>query len=85
MNLEKFLAGFEFRTSRPSFEPGNEHSGFVTGQDGDTSLIRVGDTVLRLDDESVPTDARVRFLVTSFDGGSSTGEAELLEVVADPD
>lgn len=85
MNFDQFLAGFEFRTSRPRFEPGNEHSGFVTGYDGDTPLIRVGDTVLRLVGASVPTDARVRFLVTGFDEGNSTGEAELLEVVADPD
>mgnify|MGYP006292016285 CR=1 FL=1 len=85
MSLSQFLSGFGFRTNRPQFEPGAEHTAFVTGQDGDASLIRVGDTVLRVDGSSAPVDAWVRFRVTAFDEATSTGEAELVEVVADAD
>lgn len=85
MNVEKFLLGIRFRTNRPQFEPGNEHTGFVTGHEGDTPQIRVGDTVLRLDGGSAPVNALVRFRVTAFDEAASTGEAELVEVIADPD
>ena len=85
MNYRKFLAGIEFRTNRPSFEPGNEHTGFVTGTDGGTPLIRVGDTILRLEGAAVPVDAEVQFRISRFDDESSTGVAELVEVLADPD
>ncbi|AEN05743.1 hypothetical protein [Halolamina sp.] len=85
MNVRKFLAGIEFRTNRPRFELGDEHTGFVTGVDSGTPLIRIGDTVLRLEGASVPVDAQVHFRVTAFDDAASTGEAELVEIVADPD
>ena len=85
MNFEQFLAGLEFRTNRPRFEPGDEHTGFVTGVDNGTPLIRVGDTVLRLDGASVPIDTEVNFRVTAFDDATATGDAELIDVVADLD
>ena len=85
MSLSKFLSGFGFRTNQPAFEPGDERAAFVTGHEGATPLVRVGDTVLRLDGGSAPVDAWVRFRVTSFDESTSTGEAELVTVVADPD
>jgi len=84
MSLEKFIAGLRFRTNRPAFEPEAEHVGFVTGREGETPLIRVGDTVLRLEGDA-PVDAQVAFRVTEFDETESTGRAELLRVVSDPD
>ena len=57
MNYRKFLAGIAFRATHPQFEPGNEHTGFVTGSDDGTPLIRVGDTILRLEGAAVPVDA----------------------------
>lgn len=78
--LGAFFAGAEFRTSKPTYSPGDELTAIVTGRDGEDALIRIGDTVLRLpgaaDDVTVDEEARVR--VTAFDDDSATGEAELV-------
>lgn len=83
--MRKFLAGLTFRSSTPAFEEGQEISAFVTGHNGDTALVRVGDTVLRLNGESgnVEPDTRVRLRVTRFDTSTHEGEAELLAVEGD--
>ena len=80
--MRKFLAGVGFRSTTPSFTEGQEVSAFVTGYDGTTPLVRVGDTVLRLSDDAadVETDTRVRIRVTRFDDESHRGEAELVAV-----
>lgn len=77
---EKYLAGWQFRTRTPAFEPGEELTVYVTGQDGETSVARVGDSVLRLAD-SVPADTRVRIRVTDFDADTHAGEADVLDVL----
>ena len=77
---EKYLAGWRFRTRTPAFEPGEELTVYVTGQDGETSVARIGDSVLRLA-ESVPSDTRVRIRVTDFDEDAHVGEADVLEVL----
>ncbi|WP_254535626.1 DUF7513 family protein [Halomarina litorea] len=81
--MRKFLAGIRFRTSTPTFEEGEEMSAFVTGHDGGTPLIRVGDSVLYLPGESVDPDTRVRIRVTRFDASTHEGEADLLGVEGD--
>jgi hypothetical protein len=80
--LETVLAGLTFRTSTPAFEPGEEFTAYVTGTDGTDALVRVGDSVLRLDggDESL-VDRRVRLRVESFDADAHEGRAELRSVV----
>ncbi|AQL44077.1 hypothetical protein BV210_15805 [Halorientalis sp. IM1011] len=77
---EKYLAGWRFRTRAPVFEPGEELLAYVTDADGGTSVVRIGDSVLELDDD-VPADAKVRIRVTDFDAETHRGEAELLDVV----
>lgn len=77
---EKYFAGWRFRTRTPSFAPGAELTVYVTGRDGETSVVRIGDSVLRLD-EPVPSDTQVRVRVTAFDEGTHEGEAELLDVL----
>ncbi len=46
--LQRFLKGFWFRSSHPSFEEGERITGYMTGYDEDSNqgLIRVGDTVI---------------------------------------
>jgi hypothetical protein len=78
--FEKYFAGWRFRTRRPSYEPGDELVADVTGADGETSVVRIGDTRLDLD-EAVPADTRVRVRVTDFDETTHRGEAELLAVL----
>ncbi|NEU57560.1 hypothetical protein [Halorussus sp. MSC15.2] len=79
---EKYLAGWGFRTNKPSFEAGEEISAFVTGHDGDAPVVRIGDTILRV--EGAPGDAldtRVRLRVDEFDDNDHHGTATYLETV----
>ncbi|KPN31384.1 hypothetical protein SY89_02128 [Halolamina pelagica] len=76
--FDAFLAGFEFRTATPQYEPGDELPVIITGRDGDDALVRIGDTRLRLPDTDVAVDDEVRIRVTAFDADDATGEAELL-------
>jgi hypothetical protein len=82
--LDKYLAGWGFRSHTPSFDPGQEITVFVTGYDGDSPVARVGDTVLRV--ENAPADAvdaRVRLRVESFDQSDYTGTATYLDRVGE--
>lgn len=78
-----FIAGLGLRTNRPTFEAGQEFSAFVTGHNGTTPLVRIGDTVLRVGNagtDDLPVDVRARFRVTAFDHATHDGELELLGV-----
>ena len=82
--LDKYFAGLGFRTNTPTFEPGQEITAFVTGYDGDSPVVRIGDTVLRVADAPVEAvDARVRLKVESFDASDHTGTATYLERVGE--
>lgn len=82
--LDKYLAGWSFRTNTPAFEPGQEITAFVTGYDGDSPVVRIGDTILRVADAPAEAvDARVRLKVESFDASDHTGTATYLERVGE--
>ena len=82
--LDKYLAGWGFRTNTPEFEPGEEITAFVTGYDGEAPVVRIGDTVLQVADAPVEAvDARVRLEVESFDASTHTGTATYLERVGE--
>ena len=78
--LEKYFAGWRFRTRTPAYEPGDDLVANVTSDNGETSTVRIGDTRLELD-EAVPADTRVRLRVTDFDPATHRGRAELLAVL----
>jgi hypothetical protein len=80
MNLGKLLAGWGFRTRTPAYSPGDELEAYVTGYDGSSATVRIGDTVISLagGDESL-IERRVRFRIESFDQSTSRGEGTLLE------
>jgi hypothetical protein len=82
MNLGKLLAGWGFRTRTPAYSPGDELEAYVTGHDGTSATVRIGDTVISLTDcdESL-IERRVRFRVESFDESTSRGEGVLLETI----
>ncbi|MFC6733130.1 hypothetical protein [Haladaptatus sp. DYSN1] len=68
-----------FRTSTPSFEPGQEFSVFITGYDTDGAVARVGDTHLFVDGATeAHVDEKVRVRVLEFDDDAFEGKAELL-------
>jgi hypothetical protein len=86
MNLEKLLAGWTFRTSTPVYEPGEELTAFVTGVNGSTPVVRIGDSIIRLPDTNGDGDLvekRVTLKVTEFDAQRHEGTGEVLSVVDD--
>ncbi|WP_323675359.1 hypothetical protein [Halorubellus sp. PRR65] len=83
--LEKYTNGWGFRSRTPSFVVDEELSAFVTGVDDDgTPVVRVGDTVLHLEDgDPGLVDKRVRCRVTAFDEDAATGTVVYLETVGE--
>jgi len=82
--LEKYLAGWTFRSNHPTFDAGDEVELFVTGREDGAQIARVGDSKLRLVDASEDLlDKRVRLKVTSFDDDAHVGEAEYVETVGE--
>jgi hypothetical protein len=85
MNVKKLLAGWSFRTSTPDYAVGDELTAFVTGTNGSTPVVRIGDTVIRLPDAAADglVEKRVRLRVTEFDAQRHEGAGELLSVFDD--
>lgn len=86
LNLGALFAGVGFRTNYPEYEPGEEFEAYVTGADGADALVRVGDTMIRLDAADRArrlVDRRVRLRVTEFDAERHVGRGELLEDLGD--
>ncbi|WP_338739539.1 DUF7513 family protein [Haloplanus salilacus] len=82
--LGKYLRGWSFRTSRPSFDVDDEIEVFLTGVENGTVVARVGDTIIRVPDadpEYVDTQCRIR--ITEFDDGDATGEATFVAKVGE--
>ncbi len=78
--LTAFTEGLQFRTNKPSFEPGTEFTAFVTGYENETALVRLGDSVLRVPDAAPGLlDTQVRIRVEAFDDNDHTGRATVLE------
>ncbi|SEW04093.1 DUF7513 family protein [Halobacterium jilantaiense] len=82
--LEKYLAGWTFRSNYPTFDAGDEVELFVTGREDGGQIARVGDSKLRIADAPGDLlDKRVRLKITSFDDDAHVGEAEYVETVGE--
>jgi hypothetical protein len=82
MNFRKLLAGWTFRTRRPTYAPGDELTAFVTGYEDGAAQVRIGDTVITLPGvDAALVDRVVRLRVTAFDDADATGRGELIDVV----
>jgi hypothetical protein len=86
--LDAVTAGLGFRSRTPSFAPGEEFDAVVTGTADGQSVVRIGDSRLRVvgtngtdQSASVAPDTWVRLRVRRFDEESAVGEAELVEVL----
>ncbi|WP_416839591.1 hypothetical protein [Haloferax sp. DFSO52] len=80
--LDKLLAGWTFRTATPAFDVGDEITAYVTHRDDDGYSVRIGDSVLRIDDvDGLEIETKVLLRVTSFDADASKGTGEVLEVL----
>ncbi|WP_248896698.1 DUF7513 family protein [Haloplanus halobius] len=82
MTLSKLLAGWSFRTNKPTYDAGDELTAFVTGYEDGEARVRIGDTIITLPDaEPGLVDRRVRLRVTEFDTETAVGQGEVLEIV----
>lgn len=77
--LSAFLEGWSFRSNRPTFDPGEEITAFVTGYENGVGIVRIGDTILRLNDATADVvDRKIRLRVEDFDVNDHVGTAILL-------
>ncbi|TYL39285.1 TRAM domain-containing protein [Natronococcus pandeyae] len=81
--FQKYLKGWTFRSTKPSFDVGDEISVFIAKTNGtDAGLAYIGDTKLLVDGAGPETvEKRVRLRVTEFDEAESAGRGEFLEIV----
>jgi hypothetical protein len=84
--VEKYLHGWQFRSTTPNFEVGGEYQVVLTGSDETerAAVARLGDSKIDVDDtdrDYVDTIAQVR--VTEFDYDDNARRAELLEMVGE--
>ncbi|ADQ69293.1 hypothetical protein G3I44_18245 [Halogeometricum borinquense] len=82
--LEKYLAGFQLRSRKPTFEPGTRVSVFITGQDGTDLVARVGDSKIRITDAPVEyLNDRVLVEIDEFDDNDHVAEGTFIEKVGE--
>lgn len=80
--FDKFLAGWSFRSSNPSYDPGDVIEVMVTGNVDGERVARIGDSMLRID--GAPADAlntQVRVAVETWDETNHSGTATYQETV----
>lgn len=82
--VEKYLKGWQFRTSTPTLTPDDEVVVTVTGYDDEegSAVARIGDTKLYIEDsDGADVGNRVRVRVLDFDDAINVGHGEALAVV----
>lgn len=82
--FRKYLKGWQFRSTTPTFRRGEEIYVFVGGYEDGHAVARVGDTRIRIPDAPPGLqDMRVHLRITDFDGSEHVGEAEYVETVGE--
>jgi hypothetical protein len=80
-----FFTGWQFRSSTPSFGPGEEIEAYITGYDEarQRGEARIGDTIISVRGvEPAAVDQLVTLKILRFDPASNYGEAELVPATA---
>ncbi|QLG26342.1 hypothetical protein HUG10_01750 [Halorarum halophilum] len=78
--LSAFLEGWSFRTNKPTYSAGEEITAFVTGYENGAGIVRIGDTIIRLDAVTPDlVDTKIRLRIEEFDENDHVGTATLLE------
>lgn len=83
--LSKYLKGWQFRSTTPTFDVGDEISVFIAESNSDgNGHAYIGDTHVIVDNAGpVTVEKRVRVRITEFDETTTTGRGEFLEVVGE--
>jgi hypothetical protein len=82
--FRKYLKGWSFRSTTPTFEPGEEVEVFLTGIRDGSPVARIGDTILEVPDAPAGmVDSRVRVRVEEFDASEHEGSAAFVEKVGE--
>lgn len=72
------FANWRFRTSTPTFEPGEQLEVYLTNFDGGRGEARIGDTILEVEGASVgQVDQLVEISIESFDKSAHRGQARI--------
>lgn len=82
--VEKYLAGWEFRTRNPDYEVGETIEVMVTSMIDGKAKARIGDSILRIKD--VPEGSenmRVTVEIEEWDTEDHIGEGTYLETVGE--
>jgi hypothetical protein len=82
--VDKYMAGWKFRTTTPDYDPGEEIEVMVTSMKDGKAKARIGDSVLRIKD--APEGAlnmRLLVEVDEWDTEDHIGEATYLETIGE--
>lgn len=82
--LEKYLAGLQLRTRKPTIEPGTRVSVFITGREGGDLIARVGDSKIKISNTSPEyINDRVLVEIDEFDDNDHVAEGTFIEKVGE--
>lgn len=84
--FDKYLTGWQFRTTTPQFEPGEVISLIVTDYDNeaDVAVARVGDSRVHIENTQPGiVDMKVKIEITDFDDSDHVATAELVEIIGE--
>lgn len=82
--MEKWLAGWSFRTRYPDYEPGETIEVMVTGMTDGKAKARIGDSILRIKDAPEGSEnMRVLVEIEEWDTEDHIGEGTYLETVGE--
>lgn len=82
--VEKYMAGWKFRTTKPDYEPGETIEVMVTSMMDGKAKARIGDSILRIKeapDGSV--NMRVLVEIDEWDSEDHIGEGTYLETIGE--
>lgn len=75
---KKLFTNWRFRTTTPTFEPGQQLELYLTGFDAGCGEARVGDTLIEIEGTSAAQiDFLVKITVQSFDKSTHRGKARI--------
>ena len=82
--VDKYMAGWKFRTTKPDYDPGEKIEVMVTSMMDGKAKARIGDSVLRI--KEAPDDSlnmRILVEIDEWDSEDHIGEGTYLETIGE--